>query len=184
MTRPTAGPLPQVEGGYHTILADPAWRYGDNLPGPGRGAAKHYETMSVAEIMALPVEGVASENAHLYVWATNAFVVEAHAVCRAWGFQPKTMVTWEKVNKAGGPHIGMGHYFRNSSEHLVFAVRGRQAPGARNIPTVVRAPRGRHSEKPQAFYDVIRLMSPGPRLELFARGAADGFDSWGLEAPG
>lgn len=172
-------PLPA--GPFTTIIADPPWPYGDRLMSGGgprrktRGAANHYTVMSLNDIIALPVATSAAENAHLYLWATNAFVEEAHVVARAWGFTTKTLVTWVK------PQIGMGRYFRNSTEHVLFGVRGSLPPLRRNCPTAFTAARRKHSQKPDEFYAIVESMSPGPYLELFARARREGWVSWGNE---
>lgn len=177
---------------YRTLVADPPWKYRDGVgPGSGsgedrirgrRGAAGYYSTMGAAEIMALGVDGDIvgrrmSENSHLYLWTTNAFLEDAHRVARAWGFIPKTLITWRK------PQMGMGSYFRNTTEHVVFAVRGSLRLKVKNQRTDFVAPRGRHSEKPEAFFEIVERCSPGPYLELFARKRRDGWTSWGNEVP-
>lgn len=170
-------------------MADPPWRYGDRLPGPGRGASKHYETMTVAEIEALGelVLPVLAEDAHLYLWCTNGFVEEAHRVVRAWGFRTdnKQILTWVKMTKDGSRvRIGMGRRFRNATEQCIFAVRGNLSVLRRDVANVFFAPRALHSAKPQEFYDIVASMSPGPRLELFSRTVREGFVGWGHEYPG
>jgi N6-adenosine-specific RNA methylase IME4 len=185
----TSTPIPTVEGGYHTVVADPAWSFGDKLPGPGRGAAKHYETMSVREILAMgeEVSAAAAADAHLYLWCPNGFVEEAHSVVRAWGFRTdnKQIITWVKMtNDMKRVRIGMGRNYRNATEQCIFATRGRLPVLRRNVPNVVFAPRTVHSAKPQAFYDTVASMSPGPRLELFSRTARADFDGWGHGYPG
>jgi N6-adenosine-specific RNA methylase IME4 len=106
---------------------------------------------------------------------TNAFICEAHELALAWGFEPKTVLTWVK------PGIGMGFYFRNNTEHVLFAVRGGLKGLRRDLPTGFNWPRGRHSEKPAAFYDMVETMSPGPRLDVFARAKRFGWDVYGNE---
>jgi N6-adenosine-specific RNA methylase IME4 len=175
--------LPTTEGGFRTVVADPPWPYNDRLPGKGRGAAKHYGLMDVDAISALPVADVAADAAHLYVWTTNGFLGEAIAVCRAWGFDPKTVLTWVKVSRAGNVRIGMGRTFRNATEHAVFGVRGKLPALRRDVPNVFFAERTEHSRKPDRFYEIVRSMSPGPYLELFARRHEPDFVAWGDEAP-
>ena len=177
-------PLPV--GPFSAIIADPPWAYGDKLPGPGRGAAKHYATLNLDEIMSLPVAEAAATDAHLYLWTTNAFMEQAFEVARAWGFTQKTILTWVKVKKyAERPYnedeirIGMGHYFRNVTEHVLFCTRGRLPPRNRSLPTAFMAPLGKHSEKPDEFYSLVRKLSPSPRLDLFARRERKGFTTWG-----
>lgn len=181
-------PLPTVEGGFRTLVVDPPWRYGDKLPGRGRGAEKHYQTMSTDEVVAMrdAVLAVCAEDVHLYLWTTSSFMEDAHRVFREWGFNPrgKQILTWVKQNKAGdGLAFGMGWNFRNVTEHCLFGTRGRTRTLLRNVRNVIVAPRGPHSAKPDEFYEVVRRQSPGPRLELFSRQVRDGFVGWGLEHP-
>lgn len=164
-------------GPFACLVLDPPWRYGDNLPGPGRGSAKHYGTLSVVELRQLPVPDLAAPDAHLWIWTTNAFLAEGLDLMAGWGFKQKTMLTWCK------PQIGMGRYLRNNTEHCLLGVRGRLPSGANNLGSWVLAPRGEHSTKPQIAYDRIAAISPGPRLDMFARQQRPGFEAWGLEAP-
>jgi N6-adenosine-specific RNA methylase IME4 len=153
---------------FATLVIDPPWPYRDRLrSGPTksrvRGAANHYPTMTLRELHALPVAAIAAANAHCYLWTTNAFVREADALLEAWGFAQKTVLTWVK------PQIGMGHYFRNNTEHVLFGVCGRLPTRRKNVPTAFFAPRAQHSRKPDTFYEIVETQSPGPYLELFAR---------------
>lgn len=181
---------------YATIVADPPWPY--DAPGgeltssaahrPNSHSRRHspdsrsrYGAMSIAELCALCPP--ADETAHLYLWTTNAFMVEAHNVARAWGFTPKTICTWGKVKPDGSPSMKTGHYFRGATEHVVFAVRGKLPfPIDRPTPTLWLWPRLGHSQKPEAFYDLVEMVSPGPYLEMFARRARFGWDYWGNES--
>lgn len=179
---------------YKTIAVDPPWAYGDSLPGNGRGAAKHYQTLTPLELTALPVGDLATSSAHLYLWSTNAFMEHAFALVRAWGFEPKTVVTWVKLKKTAGDVsgagwvdetdavLGMGHYWRGATEHVIFATRGKLSGRAHDLSTVIFAPRGAHSAKPDVFYERAARMSPGPRLDMFARARRTGWDAWGDEA--
>ena len=182
---------------YHTIVADPPWPY--NAPGQfgctlehrpnrdttrnrlGSGSRSRYGAMTVKDICALSPE--AADDAHLYLWFTNAFAVEAHEVARAWGFRPTTILTWVKTRLADGqPSMKMGYYFRGASEHALFAVRGKlRLQGSRALPTAFLWPRTPHSVKPDAFYSMVEEASPGPRLEMFARKRREGWDAWGNE---
>ena len=200
-------PLPA--GPYATIVADPPWDYSRKLSGGGtsgyspvhpsrggnRGAANHYSTLRLEQLEKLPVQSVAADQAHLYLWTTSAFVVEAHVVATAWGFVPRVIVPWIKtkrksrtavVDSAGdlyaGVQMGMGLYIRHCAEFMLFAVRGK-APTQRNDALgVIFAPRGRHSAKPKEAFEFIESLSPGPRLELFGRAPRAGYDVWGDEA--
>jgi N6-adenosine-specific RNA methylase IME4 len=138
--------------------------------------------MPMAEIKALPIP--ADDNAHLYLWTTNAFMREAHEVAEAWGFKPKTIVTWVKTKVADRASVSMrmGYYFRGATEHCLFAVRGKMRLNVRNLPTAFLWPRiGQHSRKPDAFFEMVETATPGPYLELFARRARPGWTVWGNE---
>jgi N6-adenosine-specific RNA methylase IME4 len=166
---------------FSTLVIDPPWPYSDRLMSGvrrTRGAANHYPTMALDALRALRPQDVAADNAHLYVWATNAFMVEAHELMRTWGFTQKTIVTWVK------PHLGMGRYFRNCTEHVVFGVRGTCPTKLRNVRTWFEAPRRWHSAKPPEFYDIVERMSHGPYLELFARAERHGWVTVGDEIDG
>lgn len=163
------GPTPDT---FAAIVIDPPWRYENTIT---RGAAEdHYPTMSIDELAALELP--AGDNAHLYLWVTNGFLREGFDLMDAWGFTYKACLTWCK------PQIGMGNYFRNSTEHVYFGLRGSLPTNANNIPTWFTADRTRHSAKPECFYDLVELSSPGPRLEMFARRRRLGWHTWGNEA--
>jgi N6-adenosine-specific RNA methylase IME4 len=162
---------------YRTIVVDPPWSYEDRLAGMPyeRGASSQYGCMSLEAIKALPIPDWAEPDAHLYVWVTNGFMVEAHELVRHWGFQQKTIRIWIK------PGIGLGHIYRNNTEHVLVATRGKLAPLRADVPTAFYGQRGRHSEKPHAFYDETESVSPGPYLDVFARKLRFNWDAWGLE---
>ena len=140
-----------------------------------RGAAAQYDCMTLDQIAALPVADWAEDNAHLYLWVTNAFIEAGFNLMREWGFTYKTMITWRKNQ------IGMGLYFRNSTEHVLFGVRGKLKLQRRDLRTDFEAPRRRHSEKPDAFYDLVEAASPGPYIEIFARRQRFNWDVAGNE---
>ena len=168
--------LPDSPKKYRTICADPPWAYKDKLTAKHRGADAHYMTMPLEWIKRLRVQEISEDNAHLYLWTTNAFMVEGHEVCRAWGFEPRTILTWVKTQ------MGMGHYFRNNTEHVIFAVRG-SLPTLRNdVPTAFTAKRRAHSAKPECFIDMVESMSPPAYLEIFSRRHRLGWDVWGNES--
>lgn len=124
----------------------------------------------------------AGEDAHLYLWTTNSFMREAHEVAEAWGFKQKTILTWVKTeaNNPAKVSFRMGYYFRGATEHVLFCVRGKLRLNVRNLPTAFLWPRiGKHSRKPEAFYDMVEQASPGPYLELFARRNRIGWTTWG-----
>lgn len=188
---------------YQTILADPPWPYsapakygnprmlipgekekGARLAQHGAGSRARYGAMTMDDLKALPVESVAQDNAHLYLWFTNSFAVEAHELARAWGFKPTTIITWTKTRAADGqPSMKMGYYYRGATEHILFATRGRLRLMGPAAPTAILSPRLPHSQKPECSYEMIEAQSRGPRLELFARSAREGWDGWGNQAP-
>ncbi|MBL8472941.1 MAG: hypothetical protein KF778_21540 [Rhodocyclaceae bacterium] len=173
---------------FHTVLADPPWRF-DNRSGkmaPEHKRLARYSTLSTAEICALPVAQLAAEPAHLYLWVPNALLPDGLQVMAAWGYQYKSNLVWEKIRKDGGPDgRGVGFYFRNVTELLLFGVRGRAArtlaPGRSQV-NVIRAQKREHSRKPDAAYELIERCSPGPFIELFARGTRAGWTAWGDQA--
>lgn len=145
--------------------------------------------MTMDELKAMPVRDAAAENAHLYLWTTNSFVVEAHELARAWGFEPKTMLTWVKMKDDGQPSMKTGYYFRGATEHCLFCVRGSLRLQGEAMPTALLYRRLPHSVKPGRFMDMVEEQSPPPRLEIFARSGGplfpkrDGWDTWGNELP-
>jgi N6-adenosine-specific RNA methylase IME4 len=173
---------------FSTLLADPPWQFQNRT---GKMAPEHkrlsrYGTMTLDAIKHLPVVSLATETAHLYLWVPNALLPEGLKVMEAWGFQYKTNVVWHKVRKDGGPDgRGVGFYFRNTTELVLFGVRGPNArtlkPGRRQV-NVIRTRKREHSRKPDELYDIIEACSPGPYLELFARGSRPGWSTWGDEA--
>jgi N6-adenosine-specific RNA methylase IME4 len=157
---------------FPTIVIDPPWRYDNRAT---RGAAEnHYPTMDMDELRALDVP--AADDAHLYLWVTNPFLREGLELCTTWGFTYKTLLTWTK------PQIGTGNYFRSATEHIIFGLRGSMPTARNDVPTWFTADRQRHSQKPEAFYDLVESCSPGPRLEMFARRRRIGWSVWGNEA--
>ena len=173
---------------FGTILADPPWQFTNK---PGKVAPEHrrlsrYGTMTLDAIMALPVERLAAPTAHLYLWCPNALLPDGLAVMKAWGFSYKSNIVWHKVRKDGGSDgRGVGFYFRNVTELLLFGVRGKNArtlaPGRRQVNLLATRKR-EHSRKPDEQYELIEACSPGPFLELFARGTRKGWTTWGNQA--
>ncbi|MCG8445077.1 MAG: MT-A70 family methyltransferase [Hyphomicrobiales bacterium] len=173
---------------FHTVLADPPWRF---LNRTGKVAPEHrrlsrYQTMTTEEICALPVSAVVAEPAHLYLWVPNALLPDGLAVIQAWGFQYKSNIVWHKIRKDGGSDgRGVGFYFRNVTELLLFGVRGKnartEAPGRRQVNYMASRKR-EHSRKPDEQYKIIEECSNGPYLELFARGTRPGWAYWGNQA--
>ena len=173
---------------FSTLLADPPWQFQNRT---GKVAPEHrrlnrYDTMTLADIQALPVASVCEATAHLYLWVPNALLPEGLAVLAAWGFEYKSNVVWHKVRKDGGPDgRGVGFYFRNTTELLLFGVRGKNArtlaPGRSQV-NIIRTRKREHSRKPDEAYGLIERCSPGPYLELFARGARPGWTVWGNQS--
>jgi N6-adenosine-specific RNA methylase IME4 len=183
----TIKPFDGVTGRYGTILIDPPWRF---INRTGKMAPEHkrlrrYETMTFAEIAALPVGDLALPKSHLYLWTPNALIGEALEIMRAWGFTYKTNIVWLKVRKDGGPDgRGVGFYFRNVTELLLFGVRGNLrtlAPGRSQVNVIITR-KQEHSWKPDEQYPIIEACSPEPYLELFARRKRPGWTCWGDQA--
>lgn len=175
-------------GKFATILADPPWKFENRT---GKMAPEHkrlyrYHTMSNQEILDMPVEKIADDKAHLYLWVPNALIELGLQVMKAWGFTYKTNLIWYKVRKDGGPdRRGVGFYFRNVTELILFGVRGNNfrtlAPGRRQENMIISQKRG-HSIKPDEIFPLIEACSPGPYLELFARRERPGWTVWGDES--
>ena len=165
---------------FRVVCADPPWSFGDKLPGATRGAEKNYQVLSLEEIRAFPRPPVA-DDALLFLWRVSSQVEEAYSVVRAWGFVPKSEIVWRKLTANGKPHFGMGRIVRASHETCIVAKRGRPEILAKNIRSVFEAPTGRHSEKPEVFYDLVEQLSGGPYLELFARRIRPGWTCLGNE---
>jgi N6-adenosine-specific RNA methylase IME4 len=164
---------PRAPRRYSTILADPPWATRSQL---GEfGARRHYPLMSVDDIRRLRVTDLAADNAHLWLWVTNADWHEQLSVMEAWGFTYKSCLTWVK------PYFRLGSYLRNQTEHLLLGVRGRLPMEFRSQGSWFYAPVQEHSHKPEEQYAIIERCSPGPYLELFARRTRPGWDVWGNE---
>lgn len=173
---------------FATILADPPWQFQNRT---GKVAPEHkrlnrYGTMTLDEICALPVEQIAAEPAHLYLWVPNALLPEGLQVMNAWGFRYISNIVWHKVRKDGGSDgRGVGFYFRNVTELLLFGVRGKNArtlPPGRSQVNMIQSRKREHSRKPDEQYAIIEQCSWGPRLEMFSRGARKGWTVWGNQA--
>lgn len=180
--------LPRVVGGFATILADPPWQFQNRT---GKVAPEHkrlsrYGTMTLDDIKALNVRDVSASTAHLYLWVPNALLPEGLEVMRAWGFQYKSNLVWAKRRKDGGPDgRGVGFYFRNVTELILFGVRGKNArtlaPGRSQV-NMIETRKREHSRKPDEQYELIEACSPGPYLEMFARHPKPGWVAWGDES--
>lgn len=171
---------------FGTILADPPWRFANRTGkmAPEYRRLSRYPTMTFQEIMELPVSQIARPRCHLYLWVPNALILEGLEVMRRWGFTYKTNLVWYKIRKDGGPDgRGVGFYFRNVTEIILFGVRGSMrtlAPGRRQVNVLLTRKR-EHSRKPDELYRIIENCSPGPYLELFARHPQPGWSQWGNE---
>lgn len=173
---------------FKTILADPPWQFQNKT---GKVAPEHkrlnrYATMTLPEIKELPVTQVVDEVAHLYLWVPNALLPEGLEVMAAWGFKYKANVVWHKVRKDGGPDgRGVGFYFRNTTEIILFGTRGKNArtlaPGRSQV-NIIRTMKREHSRKPDEQYPIIEACSPGPFLEMFGRGGRKNWVTWGNQA--
>jgi N6-adenosine-specific RNA methylase IME4 len=173
---------------YATILADPPWQFQNRT---GKIAPEHrrlarYETLALDQIKSLPVTSLCRETAHLYLWVPNALLPDGLAVMEAWGFKYKSNLVWHKIRKDGGSDgRGVGFYFRNVTELLLFGVRGKNArtlsPGRSQV-NFMSSRKREHSRKPDEQYDIIETCSPGPFIELFARGDRNGWFGWGNQA--
>ena len=178
-------PLPA--GPFGTVLADPPWRFSNRT---GKVAPEHrrlgrYDTLTLDEIGALPVGQSVAEASHCYLWVPNALLREGLDVLAAWGFEYKTNVVWHKVRKDGGSDgRGVGFYFRNVTELVLFGVRGslRTLSPGRTQTNLLATRKREHSHKPDELYQIVEACSPGPFLELFARYPRPGWSAWGNEA--
>lgn len=183
---PTVDLISKMKGHFSTILADPPWQFQNRT---GKMAPEHrrllrYPTMELKEILELPVSHLAAAKSHLYLWVPNALLKEGLKVMESWGFTYKSNLIWYKVRKDGGPDgRGVGFYFRNVTELILFGVRGsmRTLPPGRTQVNLFSSRKREHSRKPDEVYDLIESCSPGPYLELFARFKRKGWDQWGNE---
>lgn len=178
--------ITKAKGPYSTILADPPWQFQNRT---GKMAPEHkrllrYPTMELKEIMDLPIPSLAAAKSHLYLWVPNALLQEGLKVMEAWGYTYKSNIVWYKVRKDGGPDgRGVGFYFRNVTELVLFGVRGsmRTLQPGRTQVNILSTRKREHSRKPDEFYDLVESCSPGPYLELFARFKRPGWHQWGNE---
>ena len=185
-----SGDLLEFAGGrrFPTILADPPWQF---INRTGKIAPEHrrlsrYGTMNLSTIKALPVAEIGASTSHLYLWVPNALLPEGLEVMKAWGFTYKSNIVWHKIRKDGGSDgRGVGFYFRNVSELILFGVRGRNArtlPPGRSQVNYLSSRKREHSRKPDEQYPLIEACSPGPYLELFGRGLRPKWKTWGNQA--
>lgn len=173
---------------FSTILADPPWQFQNRT---GKVAPEHkrlnrYSTMALDDICAMNVQDVCADTAHLYLWVPNALLIDGLKVMEAWGFTYKSNIVWQKVRKDGEPDgRGVGFYFRNTTELILFGVKGKNArtlAPARSQVNVIKTQKREHSRKPDEQYALIESCSPGEYLELFSRGERRGWTVWGNQA--
>jgi N6-adenosine-specific RNA methylase IME4 len=183
---PLIDPFRNLHGRFKTILADPPWQFSNRT---GKVAPEHkrlgrYGTMTLEQIKSLPVPTIATPQSHLYLWVPNAMILEGLEVMKRWGFTYKTNIVWHKIRKDGGPDgRGVGFYFRNVTELVLFGTRGSlrtAAPGRRQVNFLATRKR-EHSRKPDEIYPLIEACSYGPFLEMFARHSRPRWASWGNE---
>lgn len=168
---------------YDIIYADPPWRYQDRKP-PAGGAEQYYETMVLTDILNMPISSICSENSILFLWATYPLLPEAIQTVKAWGFNYKCVAfTWVKQNKKGqGFFYGLGRWTRGNPEICLLATKGKPKRVSTSVENLTISPLRKHSQKPDIVRDkIVQLMGDLPRIELFARETAQGWDSWGNE---
>lgn len=172
---------------FSTVLVDPPWQFKNRT---GKVAPEHkrlnrYSTLSLDDIKSLPVNKISASTSHLYLWVPNALLMEGMEVLKEWGYEYKTNIIWHKVRKDGGPDgRGVGFYFRNTTELVLFGIKGKMrtlAPGRSQV-NIIRSRKREHSRKPDELYEIIEACSPGPYIELFARGKRKKWSVWGDEA--
>lgn len=167
-------PAPLPEGPFRVIASDPPWPYDRTDDETHRGSIT-YHKMSIEEICALGVEAMAHDDCVLWLWTTNSFMHEAYHVVDAWGFMPKTILTWVK------PKMGVGNWLRNQTEHCIVAVRGKPVVQLTNQTTILEGPVREHSRKPTEFYELVESLCPGSKVEMFSREEREGWERWGSE---
>tara|TARA_R110002096_G_C14060178_1_gene674281 strand:- start:11 stop:529 length:519 start_codon:yes stop_codon:yes gene_type:complete len=164
---------------YNIIYADPPWKYKRD---GNHSAASIYDVMDLEDIKNLDVNNITDKEAHLYLWVTNPFIQEGLDVCKSWGFNYKTILTWVKTYKNKTPIMGMGYYFRGCTEHIIFGVKGKKLCNNKSTKNIFFDEQRKHSQKPDAIKDLIVNCSGDlPRIELFARQKTPGWDVWGNE---
>jgi N6-adenosine-specific RNA methylase IME4/ParB-like chromosome segregation protein Spo0J len=169
-------PMPLPTGPFRVIVADPPWQYEGDSDASTRQGLAPYPSMTLAEIAALPVESIAHDDSILWLWTTNAHLEFAFGIARAWGFEPKTILTWAK------DRMGTGDWLRGQTEHCLMCVRGHPTVTLTNQTTLLHGPMREHSRKPDEFFTLVESLCPGSKLELFAREARPGWAAWGAEA--
>ena len=179
------GDLPLPAKSYFCLVVDPPWYYDLRKDDETHRNRINYPPMQTEEIVALPIPALGDcSGSVLWLWTTNNHMPDAYRCLEHWGYEHKTILTWEKVSKAGNPHIGTGHWLRNNTEHCLLAVKGKVASFLSqglltNQSTTLRARRREHSRKPADFYELVEQLCPSPKLELFARESRPGWETWG-----
>ena len=162
---------------YNIIYADPPWKYKRD---GNHSAASVYNVMELVDIKNLNINDIAADPSHLYLWVTNPFLQEGLDVCKSWGFEYKTLISWVKTYKDKTPIMGMGYYFRGCTEHIIFGVKGKKLCENKNTKNIIFSEQRKHSQKPEETKDLIVNCSGDlPRIELFARNTTPGWDVWG-----
>lgn len=169
-------PAPMPSGPFRVIVADPPWTYDKRKDDATHRAGLPYPSMAVEEICGLPVAELACDDAVLWLWTTNAHMREAFTVVDAWGFVPRTILTWAK------DRMGTGDWLRGKTEHCLMAIRGRPTVRLTNQTTLLHGPLREHSRKPEEFYALVADLCPGSKVEIFAREPREGWESWGAES--
>ena len=179
---------------FQIIYCDPAWQYNDKRSGSGHknpngagGCSKHYDTMPLSEICDLDIQSISDDNCMLFIWCTSALLDYGFEVIKSWGFKFKNVgFVWVKLTKdLSKTYSGMGSYTNQNAEFCLLALKGKYWRVARNVKQIVLEPRGKHSKKPDCVRDrIVELCGDLPRIELFARERADGWESWGNELNG
>lgn len=180
------------DGAHTTFMVDPPWPYEgmDAVSDKGKSwnaaltrgnAPRKYGSMSIEDLCKLSAKFKIADNAHLYLWVTNTFIEAGYQIARAWGFKPKTLITWTKLNSKGQVRTdGLGYYFRGATEHMLFGVRGKLRLQTRDaIPNAFTDYDLPHSVKPPKAYRLVEKASPGPYIEVFSRRQRPGWDVWG-----
>ncbi len=168
-------PPPLPAGPFRVIVADPPWHYNKRPDDPSQRGSLPYPSMTIEDIKALDVAGLAHDDAVLWLWTTNAHLPEAFGVVEAWGFTYKTLLTWTK------PKMGLGDWLRGKTEHCLLCVRGKPTVTLTNQTTVIEGKSGKHSEKPEEFYQLVEDLCPGGKLEMFSRKKREGWTQHGNE---
>lgn len=169
-------PIVTPDGRYQVIVVDPPWKYGSRAEDVTHRGKNPYPDMDTDEILKLPVPKLAQPNCILWLWTTNAFMRDAYCCLDKWGFDDKTILTWDKEI------MGLGDWLRNVTEHCILSVKGKPVVALTNQTTIIHEKRREHSRKPEAFYSMVNKLCPGSKLEMFSRQVREGWTQWGAEA--